>query len=340
MKVKLIDVARDAGVSEATASLVLNRRPGVKKDTRKRVLEAAQRLGYTPHPIARNLATRRSNTIGLVVTDISNPFFGALTRSMDHYVKEKSYSLILSLSDDDIAKEDQIIEDFIVKTVDGVIIVPALHRPRSDYGVFKHLENLSIPYVFATSYYPGLEADCVMADLSQGAYLLARHILRSGVRDIRFLGVKNREVIPVAERLGGIRKALEEEGLPYRDDILIRGDDATYESGYRAVSDLLGREKPEALLAINDIMALGAYRAIREKGYRIPEDILVAGYDDLIYSQVAGVPLSTVRQDIDGICERAVNRLISRIDGEDGGGILKDYLETTLIIRESTDKPA
>ena len=338
MKVKLIDVAHDAGVSEATASLVMNGRPGVNKNTRKRVFESAERLGYKPHPIARNLATRKSNTVGLVVTDISNPFFGALTSFVNRFVKENAYSLILSVSDDDILKEDEILEDFIGKMVEGIIIIPALHSPRTDFSTYKRLDKLSIPYVFATSHYTGMDADFVMADLAQGAYLLTRHILQSGVREIRVLGVQRREAVPVSDRLSGIRKAMEEKGLPFRESILLPVEDATYEMGYWAVRDLLDREAPEAILAINDIMALGAYRAIREKGYRIPEDILVAGYDDLVFSQVAGVPLSTVRQDIEDISHLAVNRLFSRINRDAGNDILRQYVKTTLIIRDSTSR--
>ena len=111
--VKLKDVAHRAGVSEATASLVLNDRPGVNARTRERVFKAANDLGYTPNSIARNLATRRSRTIGLVVTDIGNPFFGALTKQVDRCVKSRGYGLILSLTDDDIAKEDAVIQSFV-----------------------------------------------------------------------------------------------------------------------------------------------------------------------------------------------------------------------------------
>ena len=111
--VKLKDVAHRAGVSEATASLVLNDRPDVNARTRERVFKAANDLGYTPNSIARNLATRRSRTIGLVVTDIGNPFFGELTKQVDRCVKSRGYSLILSLTDDDIAKEDAVIQSFV-----------------------------------------------------------------------------------------------------------------------------------------------------------------------------------------------------------------------------------
>ncbi|MFP4408957.1 MAG: LacI family DNA-binding transcriptional regulator, partial [Spirochaetaceae bacterium] len=144
--VKLKDVAQKAGVSEATASLVLNERPGVHRETRKKVFQAAEELGYTPNAIARNLATRRSRTIGLVVTDISNPFFGNLTKYVDQFVKERGYGLILSLSEDDLSKEDGILQDFVGKMVEGIIIVPTLSRPRREAATFDRLRRLSVPF--------------------------------------------------------------------------------------------------------------------------------------------------------------------------------------------------
>ena len=337
--VKLKDVAKRAGVSEATVSLVLNERPGVNENTRKRVFQVAEELGYTPNAIARNLATRRSWTIGLVVTDINNPFFGTLTKFADHFVKAKDYGLILSLSEDEVEKEDAIIEDFIGKMVEGIIVVPTLHHLRRDFEIYKRLEAHSIPFVLLSSYYPGLPAECVMADLAQGAYLLTRHLLDSGRRDIRFLSVEDLEVVPAAERLKGVRRAMHEAGLSFDTTMVLRAADATYEAGYEAVRSSLSGGAPEAIVAMNDIMALGASRAVMEAGLSIPGDVAVAGYDDLIYAQLAQVPLTTVRQDIETICSRGVERLFSLIDNgvEDSSGS-RTLVETALIIRDSTTK--
>lgn len=335
--VKLKDVARKAGVSEATASLVLNNRPGVNKETRKRVLHAAEELGYTPNAIARNLATRRSRTIGLVVTDINNPFFGALTKFVDHFVKEQEYGLILSLSDDEEGKEDTIIQDFIGKMVEGVIVVPTIHHLRRNFESYERLKAHSIPYLFISSYYPGLQAECVMANLAQGSYLLTRHLLEAGRRDIRFLAVEDLEVVPAAERLRGVRRAMHEAGAPFDSAMVIRAAEATYEAGHEAVRKALAQGAPEGIMAMNDIMALGASRAVMEAGLTIPGDVAIAGYDDLVYAQLAQVPLTTVRQDIETICRQGVERLFSLI--ESGGAespSQPSLVETALVAREST----
>lgn len=338
--VKLKDVARKAGVSEATASLVLNERPGVHRETRKRVFQAAEELGYTPNAIARNLATRRSRTVGLVVTDISNPFFGTLTKCVDQFVKERGYGLILSLSEDDLSKEDAILEDFVGKMVEGIIVVPTLSRPRREAAAFDRLRRHSVPFVFASSYYPGVQADYVMGDLAQGSYRLTQHLLQAGRRKIRFLTVEEIEVVPVAERLRGVRRAMEEFGIPVDDAMVVPCPEATYQAGYDGAREILREGVPEAVMALNDIMALGALRALLDEGYRVPEEIVVAGYDDLIYSQIAQVPLTTVRQNIEEIARRAVDRLLELMKGErsesSGTPIL---VETELITRVSTAGP-
>lgn len=335
--VKLKDVARRAGVSEATASLVLNNRPGVSEESRKRVLRAAEELGYTPNAIARNLATRRSRTIGLVVTDINNPFFGALTRFVDQFVKAQGYGLILSLSNDDVEKEDAIIEDFIGKMVEGVLVVPTVHHLRRDFDIYERLQAHGIPFLFLSSYYPGLTAECIMGDLAQGSYLLTCHLLESGRRDVRFLAVEDLEVVPVAERLRGVRRAVHEAGASFDTAMVIRAAEATYQAGYEAVRKTLLQGAPEGIMAMNDIMALGASRAVMEAGLAIPGDVAVAGYDDLLYAQLSQVPLTTVRQDIESMCNRAVERLFYRIEtGEAESPEPATLVETTLLVREST----
>jgi LacI family transcriptional regulator len=161
--IKLKDVARRARVSEATASLALNRKKGVNALTRDRVLKAAEVLGYTPNTIARGLATRRTHTIGLVVTDIENPFFGSVTRFVDEFVRERGYTLVLSVSNDELELEERIISYFIGKRVEGAIVIPTISL-RQDFSCFANLQRHKIPLVQATTYYPGLESGCVMTD--------------------------------------------------------------------------------------------------------------------------------------------------------------------------------
>ena len=188
---KLSDVAQRAGVSTATASLVFNNRPGVNATTRRTVMRAAAELGYVPNNVARSLATNKSQTIGLIVTDIENPFFGCLTRYIDEQARRNRFSVLLALSRDDPELEDQIIKTFIGECVDGIIVVPTQFA-RREFSSYEILRKRGLPFVFSTTYYPGFDGDCVMADLELGSYRLTRYLLELGHRDIAFLAGADR----------------------------------------------------------------------------------------------------------------------------------------------------
>lgn len=332
--IKLKDVAQKARVSEATASLVLNCKKGVNTKTRERVLTAAQALGYTPNTIARGLATRRTRSIGLVVTDIENPFFGSVTRFVDEAILARGYTLVLSVSNDDPDLEGRIISYFIGKRVEGVIIVPTISQ-RESFPYFADLERHKIPFVFSTAFYPGVEGDCVMSDLRKGAYLLARYILGLGHRSVLFL-VSDDRAAPVSRlRIEGLEKAFREASLPMDRLQIVQCARTNFSAAYSCTRDALDKGRPDAIIAINDIMALGAERAVRERGLRIPADVSVCGYDDVIFSRIAEVPLTTVRQDIKRLCEKTVDVLFSRISGERTATSLH-RVQPELVIRTST----
>jgi LacI family transcriptional regulator len=333
--IKLKDVARRAGVSEATASLVMNERPGVNAQTRQRVLRAARSLGYTPNNIARGLAMRKSHTIGLVVTDVENPYFGSLTRYIDEAARNEGYNLILSVSNDDLALEDTIITNFIGKRVDGVVVVPSLAR-RTDYSCYQKLVEHRIPYVFSTTFYPGVKADCVMTDLEEGSYELTKYLIGLGHRCIVFLVSAWVEAAVSSLRIRGYARAFLDSGIRYEEDCIIACGHPDFTNGYSTTLDFLESREPDAIIAINDITALGAKRAVKEKGYRIPEDISVAGYDDVIFSSIPEIPLTTVRQNISGIAAETVKMLMGRMRGEGGRERIVKKLRPELVIRNST----
>lgn len=332
--VKLINVAKRARVSEATASLALNRKPGVNAKTRERVLQAARTLGYSPNTLARGLATKRTHTIGLVVTDIENPFFGSLTRYIDQFILEAGYTLILSVSNDELELEARIVHDFIGKRVDGVIIVPTI-LPRRDLSYFEHLKRHHIPFIFSTSYYSGVPCDCVMTNLEEGSYALTRYLLELGHMDILLLISNNREVVPSRLRIQGCLRAFNERGLSFDRKRIVQCERADFECGYTSTLRVLKKSRPEAVMTINDIMALGAKRAIKEMGFSVPDQISVAGYDDVIFSSIPEVPLTTVRQNIRQISRQTVNLLLRKIKGQPIRRAIH-WVKPKLVIRKST----
>lgn len=339
--VKQEDVAALAQVSTATVSLVLNERPGVNAATRKRVQRAARTLGYTPNSIAQRLATRRSRTIGLVVTDIENPFFASTTKYVDAYTKAAGYGMVLEISNDDLRREERSIEDFIAQRVEGLVIVPTLRRLRVDFSVFDRLRSARIPYVLLTSYYPGHRSHCVMTDLEQGSYLVTRHLIRLGLQDIVLIALNDSRVVPAALRITGFQRALADTGCAFDEGMIIHCKEPNFASGYEKTQTLLKKRKPDAVMAINDISALGAIRAIGEAGYRVPDDIAVAGFDDVVFASISEVPLTTVRQNVPEMCQLAVQHLLSLLVVDDPFKVRPVFrsVRPNLIVRAST-RPA
>ncbi len=331
---KLKDVAKLAGVSEATASMAMNNKIGINKDTQKKVLEAAKRLNYVPSDIARGLTNKSTKNIGLVVPDIENPFFGSLTKYMDFYAKESDYSLILSISDENPEKEDKMIYNLISKRVDGIIIVPTF-IPREKVLYLESLNDHHIPYIYSTSFYPGYEENAVYTDLETGSYQLTKYLVDLGHRDICFLISEFPEIAFSVMRINGYKRALSEAGIPFNEMLLQRCKRTDYNSGYATTKRILSENNPSAIIAVNDLLALGAKQAAIDLGLSIPKDISIGGYDDVLYSYLSETPLTTVRQNIPEICKTSMEILISRIEK-------KSHLEFNriispeLIIRKST----
>jgi DNA-binding LacI/PurR family transcriptional regulator len=334
---KLSDVAKKVGVSTATASLVFNNRPGVNAKTRKRVLSAAAELGYVPNNVARSLAMNQSRTIGLIVTDIENPFFGSLTRHIDEHARRNRFSLLLALSGDDHALEDRIIETFIGECVDGIIVVPT-QLVRTEFAAYERLRKRGIPFVFSTTYYPGYDADYVMTDLELGSYRLTRYLLELGHQDIVFLVGADRGAPICALRTRGFELAYAERGLVHDASRIVPCARPDFQSGYVESQRLLEGKRPDAVITINDLLALGAQKAFKEAGYSIPRDISLAGYDDVIFASISDLHFTTVRQDIPEIARLTVELIIERILGAAKKDV-RALIPPELLVRDSTGAP-
>ncbi len=334
---KLSDVAQRAGVSTATASLVFNDRPGVNAKTRQRVLRAASELGYVPNNVARSLATNKSQTIGLIVTDIENPFFGSLTRYIDEHARRSRFSLLLALSRDDPGLEDRIIETFIGECVDGIIVVPTQFA-RDDFGWYETLKKRGLPFVFSTTYYPGFGGDCVMTDLELGSYRLTRYLLELGHRDIAMLVGADRDA-PISNlRIDGCRRAYAEKGLALDPSRIVPCARPDFQSGYVEAQRLLEGKRPDAVMTINDLLALGAQKAFKEGGCSIPGDVSIAGYDDVIFASISDLHFTTVRQDIPEIARLSVELIVNRIVGAPQKEV-RTLIPPELMVRDSTGAP-
>ena len=334
MGIRQVDIARAAGVSEATVSLVLNNKGSINIETQRRIFDVARRLGYEPGAASRDRAFPAGKTIGIVVTDISNVYFGRFVKSCIKHIMEYGYQPVIASTQDEYSIEEQVIDHFISHRVSGVIIVPST-KDSSAARYIGSLESSGIKYIYATSHHQTDASPFVMVDLRKGTYLAVKYLLDMGHRKIYFLGT-NPQLIPTKMRLEGYQQAYLERGLTFDRRFIVRCEDADFESSYLETLRLLqSSHDVDAIVTINDIMALGCLRALREQGVRIPEDISLIGYDDIMFSEVATIPLTTVHQDIGGLARRTVNSLMKMIQ-DDRQGMEKVLLEPYLVVRQST----
>jgi LacI family transcriptional regulator len=333
--VTIKDVAKTAQVSVGTASMALNGNTRVRSLTREKVLAVAEKLGYHPNKYARLLNSKRSMVVGLIVTDIVNPFFGIITDFVQEELARQSYDVFLGTSKGSIVKEQQFIKKFVEMRADGVILVPS-DRQIPDAEHLQILRKRKIPFCFITSYYPDVCAPCVMTDLGEGSYLLTRYLLQKGHRRITYI-VGNR-AIPVSNlRTEGFLRAYRETQIPFSPDFLVISE-PSFQGGYDSTVEIIRKDCPDAILTMNDVMAMGVLKRLKEQSIRVPEDISVAGYDDLLYASLLETPLTTVQQPMEQMCKKAVELILSKIECPDDVNE-KIFIPPRLIIRESTTSP-
>jgi len=325
MAVTVKDVARAAGVSQATAARVLGQYGYASADVRQRVAESAARLGYTPNQVARALVSRATHTIGLVVGDIDNPFFASAARGLSDVVERRGYTLLLANADEDPERERRAVLALRSRRVDGMVVVPA---PRADPATFGD----GTPLVQLDRAVRGVAADAVMVHNSAGAASAVEHLLALGHTRIGIVS-DSPQISSSSERIAGYRRALRARGL--LDESLVSIGDPTRDGAHRAARSLLERpDRPSAVFTANNFMSHGAVLAARELGLRIPRDLALVGFDDLDWTMLIDPPLTVVSQPVGELGRVAGELLLARMDGEDGPP-RRVRLDTRLIVRGS-----
>jgi len=334
MKITLKDLSKMLGISESAVSMALNDKEGVSEKTRNTVKSTAMKYGYMPDAIARSLAVQKSKTIGLIVPDIENPYYGKMVRCIDSYVRELGYTLNLSISNEDIALEKESIWNFVSKQVEGIIVSP-LNKPLDDFSHYDLPLKRELPLAFIAAHYTSVKAPYVMVNLEQGAFNLVSYLLGSGHRRIAFISAQ-RDIIAASSRIKGYRRAYDASKLKIDNDLFITCSRPNFEEAYIVATRLIKEKRDiDAIITANDYMALGVLKAMYEQGIRVPQDISIAGYDDIIYASLANVPLTTVVQDIERMSRLSVNMIMDMITNNTltAENIM---IEPELVIREST----
>lgn len=314
MPATLRDIAARANTSVSTVSRVLNGKDErISEETRQLVLEAAKELKYRPNPLARGLRLKKTNSIGLVVPDISNPFFAHVTRSIQALAHRHGYTLVVCNTDEDLETEREHIDLLRRQRVDGMIVMPI----GLEFGHLEKLQRSGMPLVLLDRYDDALNAHAVVLNNHRGGYLATELLIDHGHRRIGISqGLDGTSTN--AERVRGYQDALRDHGIP-ADERLVVGFDYREQSGYESTKALLCLEgRPTAIFATSDLIALGVIRALLEEGLQIPRDVSIVSFDDVDFAPVLVAPLTTVAQPREDMGEAAVQLLVEQIEAGAG----------------------
>jgi len=323
------DVAALAGVSLSTVSRVVNGEAAVRPDLAERVREAIEMLGYRRDLTASNLrrADRATASVGLLVEDVSNPFFSALHRGVEEVARMRDVLTFVGSSDEDPERERELVQAFCARRVDGLVIAPVAHNQSYLAGELE----AGMAVVFVDRPPDAIDADAVIIDNAGAASDAVDHLAAAGHRRIGFLGDRLR-VYTARRRLAGYRRACDRHGLPY-DDTLVRTELANSGLSYQAATEVLGGpEPPTALLCSQNLITVGAVHALRELGRQ--DQVAMVGIDDVMMAGALEPGVTVVAQDPVGIGRAAAERLFARLDGESGPA-QRTVVPTELIVRGS-----
>jgi len=332
--VTLKDIADKLNLSKSTVSRALKDHPDISPATKKQIVDMAKKLEYQPNFIAQSMTTRQTKTIGIIVPEIWHEFFGSVVSGAEEVANKRGYNIMVCQSSEKYEREYKNTNALISKQVDGLLV--SVSQETKDSSHFNLAQKRGIPLVFFNRVCEGVEAASVQVDDKNGAYEAVKHLINKGYKRIaHFSGPQAISVCQ--ERMAGYKKAMEEFGLPLDKDYILSGG-FSEEDGVFHINKILkmGKPLPDAIFTINDPVAIGAIICLKENGYKIPQDIALAGFSDDRVSSYIEPNLTTVRQPTKELGRVAMELLLKQIESQKLYPDEKIILKTELIIRNSS----
>jgi len=318
------DVAREAGVSIATVSRVLNNVDVVNEDTKKKVQEAIKKLSYRPNIVARSLKTQRTKTIGILIPDISNQFYPEVVRGAEDVANIYDYNIILCNSDSDLEKEKEYIRVMKEKMVDGMLYMST----SLDQEILDLIAELEIKTVLVETKVSGGKHPSVTIDNNKAAYDATKYLLEKGNKKVAFIGLKKDKNNAVSKRYSGYEKALKDHGIEVDPNLVYFGE-LKAADGYNGINVILENSEIDAVFCAADDIAMGAINAIRDKGLRCPEDVDVMGFNDSYAASIFFPKLTTIAQpmyDMGSVGMRMLIKIVNNKPLDDDQYTLQHFL--------------
>lgn len=326
----VIDVAKLAGVSVSTASRVFSGRGYVKKQTRQKVLQAAADLGYVPNQVARSLRLNQTKMIGLLISDVENPFYSIIAKNVESVAKAEGYHVVLCNSNDDPIEEKEYLNLLQMMKIDGLIITPTAGNRR----ILEGLQQKNIAIVQIDRMVDNLQADAILVDNEAGAAGVVSHLIEAGHTRIGILS-GSLEVTTGKQRLAGYQRALSEHGIPFQPE-LVKSGSFRHDHAVEDVLALLNiSPAPTAIFAANNILAEACLTVFADRQLRVPEDISLVAFDDIKWMSIKKPLITTVHQPIAEMARRAAELLLKRLQTLDGLPPNKVVYPPALLLRES-----
>lgn len=332
-KVRLKDIAEKAGVSTALVSYVLNNKmtKRINKDSAKKIRQVAKELNYQPNQIAKSLKSQKTYTIGLIIANIANPFFAQITRIIGDEARKKNYTLIIGNSDDDFNKSDELIQTFLNRQVDGIIIT-AVEKSENQ---IREIESKGIPVILIDRFFPNEQFNYITTDNYQATFDATQHLLDNGYKRIGFINHQT-NLCHMQERARGYVEALQKNG---NENILKREVSHEREGAEIAhcVEALLKMEEPvDAIFFSTILLTINGLKHLMNKKISIPKDLAVVAFDKTNIYDLFAIPLTYVKQPLEKISKAAVKSLLELMD--DKSKTIQKKYKGQLIVRESSGK--